>query len=247
MPAIYGNIKCRCLICRQPPYRYQPTPSFPYQHKRRSTGMVWRLRRGTSQSSHTTHLLSLYPYSQITLDKTPELAQAAAKTIEKRLAAKDWEDTEWSRANMICFYARLKDSEKAYSSVKQLLGKLSRENMFLFPRPESPEQVKIFSPSTEIQPEQQVWQKCYCKVMIIASNYCLVCRKNGKTEVSKDFVAWRYRNRRKLEKRPDRKYGIQGYRCNRIHSSSSKRWSISLEIEQKNIHSEEECGWFDTN
>ena len=79
---------------------------------------------------HTTHLLSLYPYSQITLDKTPELAQAAAKTIEKRLAAKDWEDPEWSRANMICFYARLKDSEKAYSSVKQLLGKLSRENMF---------------------------------------------------------------------------------------------------------------------
>lgn len=137
---------------------------------------------------HTTHLLSLYPYSQITLDKTPELAQAAAKTIEKRLAAKDWEDTEWSRANMICFYARLKDSEKAYSSVKQLLGKLSRENMFTVSRPESPEQVKIFSPSTEIQPEQQVWQKCYCKVMIIASNYCLVCRKNGKTEVSKDFV-----------------------------------------------------------
>ena len=70
------------------------------------------------------------PIPQITLDKTPELAQAAAKTIEKRLAAKDWEDTEWSRANMICFYARLKDSEKLYSSVKQLLGKLSRENMF---------------------------------------------------------------------------------------------------------------------
>lgn len=79
---------------------------------------------------HTTHLLSLYPYSQITLDKTPELAKAAQITIEKRLAAKDWEDTEWSRANMICFYARLKDSVKAYESVKQLLGKLSRENMF---------------------------------------------------------------------------------------------------------------------
>ena len=79
---------------------------------------------------HTTHLLSLFPYSQITLEKTPELAKAARTTIEKRLAAKDWEDTEWSRANMICFYARLKDSEKAYDSVKQLLGKLSRENMF---------------------------------------------------------------------------------------------------------------------
>lgn len=79
---------------------------------------------------HTTHLLSLYPYSQITPDKTPELANAARITIEKRLAAPNWEDTEWSRANMICFYARLKDPAKAYDSVKQLLGKLSRENMF---------------------------------------------------------------------------------------------------------------------
>ena len=79
---------------------------------------------------HTSHLLALYPFSQITLEKTPELAEAARKTIENRLSAENWEDTEWSRANMICFYARLKDSEKAYSSVKQLLGKLSRENMF---------------------------------------------------------------------------------------------------------------------
>ena len=79
---------------------------------------------------HTTHLLSLFPFSQITPEKTPELANAAQVTIEKRLAAKDWEDTEWSRANMICMYARLKDSDKAYNSVKQLLGKLSRENMF---------------------------------------------------------------------------------------------------------------------
>ena len=79
---------------------------------------------------HTTHLLSLYPYSQITLNKTPELAKAAYTTIERRLAAKDWEDTEWSRANMICFYARLKEPKKAYDSVKQLLGPLSRENMF---------------------------------------------------------------------------------------------------------------------
>jgi len=78
---------------------------------------------------HTTHLLSLYPYSQITLDKTPELAQAAAKTIEKRLAAKNWEDTEWSRANMICMYARLKDAQEAYKSVQLLQGKLSRENL----------------------------------------------------------------------------------------------------------------------
>lgn len=78
---------------------------------------------------HTSHLLALYPFSQITLEKTPELAEAVRKTIENRLSAENWEDTEWSRANMICMYARLKDAQEAYKSVQLLQGKLSRENL----------------------------------------------------------------------------------------------------------------------
>lgn len=78
---------------------------------------------------HTSHLLALYPFSQITLEKTPELAEAARKTIVNRLSAENWEDTEWSRANMICMYARLKDAQEAYKSVQLLQGKLSRENL----------------------------------------------------------------------------------------------------------------------
>ena len=78
---------------------------------------------------HTSHLLALYPFSQITLEKTPESAEAARKTIENRLSAENWEDTEWSRANMICMYARLKDAQEAYKSVQLLQGKLSRENL----------------------------------------------------------------------------------------------------------------------
>lgn len=78
---------------------------------------------------HTSHLLALYPFSQITLEKTPELAKAARKTIEKRLAAEGWEDTEWSRANMICFYARLKDAAEAYKSVELLQKDFTRENL----------------------------------------------------------------------------------------------------------------------
>ena len=78
---------------------------------------------------HTSHLLALYPFSQITLEKTPELAEAARKTIENRLSAENWEDTEWSRANMICMYARLKDAQEAYKSVQLLQGELSRENL----------------------------------------------------------------------------------------------------------------------
>lgn len=82
-----------------------------------------------SNHRHTSHLLALYPFSQITLEKTPELAEAARKTIENRLSAENWEDTEWSRANMICMYARLKDAQEAYKSVQLLQGKLSRENL----------------------------------------------------------------------------------------------------------------------
>lgn len=78
---------------------------------------------------HTSHLLAFYPFSQITLEKTPELAEGVRKTVENRLNSENWEDTEWSRANMICIYARLKDAQKAYNSVQLLQGKLSRENL----------------------------------------------------------------------------------------------------------------------
>lgn len=78
---------------------------------------------------HTSHLLAMYPYYQISLDKTPDLAVGARKTIEYRLNDPNWEDVEWSRANMICFYARLKDPVKAHQSVQILETKLSRENL----------------------------------------------------------------------------------------------------------------------
>lgn len=78
---------------------------------------------------HTTHLLGLYPFSQITKEKTPLLAEAARKTIEKRLSAPGWEDVEWSRANMISFYARLGDAQQAYESVVQLQREFARENL----------------------------------------------------------------------------------------------------------------------
>lgn len=79
---------------------------------------------------HTTHLTSLYPYSQISLLKTPDLAKAAKKTIDDKLTSQGWEDVEWSRANMINFYARLKEPELAYKSVFTLLKNLTRENLF---------------------------------------------------------------------------------------------------------------------
>ena len=76
---------------------------------------------------HTSHLLCLYPYAHI---NTPELEEACRVAVENRLNATDWEDTEWSRANTICYYSRLRDGEKANESVKVLLGKLTKDNLF---------------------------------------------------------------------------------------------------------------------
>jgi alpha-L-fucosidase 2 len=79
---------------------------------------------------HSSHLLSLYPFDQITRDKTPELAEAAAKSVYRQLHSENWEDVEWSRANMACFYARLKNAAEAYGNIKGLLREFSRENLF---------------------------------------------------------------------------------------------------------------------
>lgn len=78
---------------------------------------------------HTSHLHGLYPYSQLSLQKTPELCKAADNSLKRRMSAKDWEDTEWSRANTICYKARLHQAEEAYQSLNALIGRLGRENL----------------------------------------------------------------------------------------------------------------------
>ncbi len=76
---------------------------------------------------HTSHLLGLYPYAQITDN---ELEDACRVSIENRLYAEDWEDTEWSRANNICYYARLRDAQAAHDCLLTLMTDLARENLF---------------------------------------------------------------------------------------------------------------------
>jgi len=79
---------------------------------------------------HSSYLLALYPFHQISMDKTPELFEAAAKSVQRQVTSENWEDVEWSRANMACFYSRLKNSKEAYSNLKGLLIGFSRENLF---------------------------------------------------------------------------------------------------------------------
>lgn len=69
------------------------------------------------QHRHVSHLYGLYPSNQISPSTTPELANAARETLERR----GDEGTGWSRAWKINFWARLHDGNRAYKLLKSLL------------------------------------------------------------------------------------------------------------------------------
>lgn len=79
---------------------------------------------------HMMPLLALYPYSQISLAKTPDLAKATAVSMYRRMNAPRWEAVEFNVAMLINFFARLKETEKAYENVLNLIANFTRENMF---------------------------------------------------------------------------------------------------------------------
>ncbi|MFE5324046.1 glycoside hydrolase N-terminal domain-containing protein [Paenibacillus sp. NPDC056579] len=78
---------------------------------------------------HISHLFALHPGSAIDPATTPELAAAAARTLERRLA-NGGGHTGWSRAWIINFWARLGNGEQAYDNVTALLSKSTLNNLF---------------------------------------------------------------------------------------------------------------------
>jgi alpha-L-fucosidase 2 len=78
---------------------------------------------------HMSQLFALFPGTQITRQKTPELAKAARATIERRLA-NGGGHTGWSRAWIINFWTRLADSDNAYDNLLALFRKSTLPNLF---------------------------------------------------------------------------------------------------------------------
>jgi len=83
---------------------------------------------------HFSHLWALCPGDAITVDETPELAAAARKTLERRLAnsggANSGGHTGWSRAWLVNFFARLKDGEAALENLNALFCDFTLPNLF---------------------------------------------------------------------------------------------------------------------
>ena len=77
---------------------------------------------------HISNLFGLYPGNLFTIEGTPLLAEAARKTLERRLASGGG-NTGWSKAWIINLWARLEDGAKAYESVIELLKKSTLTNL----------------------------------------------------------------------------------------------------------------------
>ena len=78
---------------------------------------------------HISHLFALHPGHQITVSDTPELAAAARRTLERRLAHGGGH-TGWSRAWIANMWARLEDGQMAYMHLMALLGHSTLPNLF---------------------------------------------------------------------------------------------------------------------
>ncbi|MDE6854288.1 MAG: glycoside hydrolase family 95 protein [Muribaculaceae bacterium] len=87
------------------------------------------VRRSDPSHRHSSHVLSLFPLDHVSVERQPELARACRKSLESQTSDPAWEDTEWSTANMLCFYARLKDADAAHGWLQNLFRRFMRENL----------------------------------------------------------------------------------------------------------------------
>ena len=78
---------------------------------------------------HMSHLYGLYPAAAITKKKTPALFDAAAVSLQRRLA-NGGGHTGWSNAWLICFYARLLQGDQAHVMLRNLFQKGTYRNLF---------------------------------------------------------------------------------------------------------------------
>ncbi|MCY1719328.1 glycoside hydrolase family 95 protein [Prolixibacteraceae bacterium Z1-6] len=78
---------------------------------------------------HISHLFAIHPGSQISMEKTPQLAMAAKKSLDYRIE-NGGGHTGWSAAWLISQYARLHEAQKAKESLNTVIAKSTSPNLF---------------------------------------------------------------------------------------------------------------------
>ncbi|SFB36977.1 alpha-L-fucosidase 2 [Cohnella sp. OV330] len=81
---------------------------------------------------HVSHLHALFPGAQVTPRDTPELAEAAKRTLANRMDAAELEDVEFTLALFAGGFARLGDGELALRQLSYLVGRLCFDNLLTY-------------------------------------------------------------------------------------------------------------------
>lgn len=81
---------------------------------------------------HLSHLYSLYPGNQVTLQGTPEMSAAARKTLESRMSSSSLEDVEFTIAAFAASFARLRDGDSASKQLTYLINQLCFDNLLTY-------------------------------------------------------------------------------------------------------------------
>ncbi|OPH58450.1 alpha-L-fucosidase [Paenibacillus ferrarius] len=84
---------------------------------------------------HLSHLVSLFPSHQVTVQDTPALSEAARTTLRNRMSRKELEDVEFTVAAFAASFSRLQDGENAYKHLTHLIGELCFDNLLTYSKP----------------------------------------------------------------------------------------------------------------
>lgn len=88
------------------------------------------------QHRHTSHLLGVFPFSQINPIDTPELSVAAENTVMQKYKPEDgWEDTGWARSLLVLYEGRLWHGREAYYHLQAMIQNLSEPNGMIYHPP----------------------------------------------------------------------------------------------------------------
>lgn len=94
--------------------------------------MEWTTERPELEKSghrHTSHLYAVYPGNQISLSSTPEMAKAAALSLETRGTNGD-SRRSWTWAWRTALWARLGEGDKAQAMIRGMLTHNTLDNLF---------------------------------------------------------------------------------------------------------------------
>ena len=133
-----GCLKAREALGQSKPYPQSDFDSFTYvlSHLKKpslnSDGSLMEWNREVEEVEpghrHISHLYGLFPGHTITLERTPELCEAAKKTLQKRLT-NGGGHTGWSQAWIINFFAQLGMGDQALSSIMMLFQHSTLPNL----------------------------------------------------------------------------------------------------------------------